>query len=178
MFRTLKNLKPFSQLRSGYHGTVNNQLICRNYGGGYSIAPRVLNVPVRKCQLFYDLVQTSFIYHNSWGMSMTIDCKNCNPDFIRDPEKIKQYVEELCRIIDMKRYGDCNVVYFGEDKKVEGYSMTQFIETSLISGHFANETNTAYIDLFSCKMYNPQDALNFTKDFFQSYQSASIVSFR
>lgn len=136
---------------------------------GYSAAPRVLLIPSsRKCTLFQDLVQKSFIYHDSWGMLTTIDCKNCNPDFIRNPEKIKEYVEELCKIIDMKRYGDCNVVYFGEDKKVAGYSMTQFIETSLISGHFANDTNGAYIDVFSCKMYNPQDAVLFTKTFFQS----------
>jgi len=59
------------------------------------------------------------------------------------------------------------VVDFGEDERVSGYSMTQLIETSLISGHFANLTNSAYIDIFSCKYYDPQTAADFTQRFFQ-----------
>jgi hypothetical protein len=32
----------------------------------------------------------------------------------------------------------------------------QLIETSLISAHFANLTNTVYLDVFSCKPYDPE----------------------
>lgn len=107
---------------------------------------------------------------NSWGLVTTIDCKNCNPETIRNENLIRQYVKELCSIIDMKRFGDTTVVHFGEDEKVEGYSMVQLIETSLISGHFANSTNNVYIDIFSCKPYNPYQAIEFTKHFFESQQ--------
>ena len=68
----------------------------------------------------------------------------------------------------------CNqLIAFGEDDEVLGYSMTQFIETSLISGHFADKTNSAYIDIFSCKIYNPMKAAKFTQDYFQA-RSAKI----
>lgn len=44
--------------------------------------------------------------------------------------------------------------------------MTQFIETSLISGHFANDTNAASLDIFSCKSYDPAVVENFARTFF------------
>lgn len=78
----------------------------------------------------------------------------------------------------MKRYGDCQITYFGEDEKVAGYSLTQFIETSLVSGHFADVDNSAYIDVFSCKPYNPIDAVNFTKNFFESKETSGTVVLR
>ncbi len=109
-------------------------------------------------------------YYNkekAWGLLTSIDLYYCNPELIRDAEAIKRYVEELCRLIEMKKFGDTQVVNFGEDERVSGYSMTQLIETSLISGHFANLTNTAYIDIFSCKYYDPQTAADFTQKFFQ-----------
>ena len=80
-----------------------------------------------------------------WGLLTNLDIYGCNQELIRDSEKIKQYVIELCDLIGMKRFGECQVVHFGKEARVEGYSMVQLIETSLIAGHFANLTNAAYI---------------------------------
>src|SRR3989344_6869094 len=80
----------------------------------------------------------------SWGLETTVDLYNCDPEIIRNAEKIKAFVVELCERIGMKRFGECVVVNFGEDPRVSGFSMTQLIETSLISGHFANQTNAVY----------------------------------
>jgi len=104
---------------------------------------------------------------NPWGVLTSVDIYKCAPDIIQDAEKIKQFVHELSDLIGMKRYGDCQIVHFGEDKKVEGFSMTQLIETSLISGHFANESNAAYLDIFSCKFYEPREVAEFATAFFQ-----------
>ena len=71
-----------------------------------------------------------------WGLLTSLDIYGCNPEIIRDAEKIRQYVIELCQLIGMQRFGECHVVHFGKDERVEGHSMAQFIETSLISGHF------------------------------------------
>jgi len=105
---------------------------------------------------------------NAWGLAAGIDLHGCNPETIRDAEKIKQFVVELCDRIGMKRFGECTVVNFGEDERVAGFSMSQFIETSMISAHFANQTNTAYLDVFSCKYYNPYVAADFAKEFFSA----------
>lgn len=105
---------------------------------------------------------------NAWGMSLSLDLHDCDPETIRSAEKIKQFVVELCDLIDMKRFGECNVVHFGEDEKVAGFSMTQLIETSLISAHFANATNTTYLDVFSCKEYDPMVVAKFAQEFFKA----------
>ncbi|TGK01772.1 S-adenosylmethionine decarboxylase [Leptospira langatensis] len=103
----------------------------------------------------------------AWGLLTSIDLEECDAALIRDADAIKQYVIELCELIEMKRFGETQVVYFGEDDRVAGYSMVQLIETSCISAHFANDTNTSYIDIFSCKGYDPKVAAEFTRKFFK-----------
>ncbi len=115
-------------------------------------------------------LEKEFYDKNSWGLSTSVDLYNCDPQIIRDAEAIKRYVIELCELIKMKRFGNTEVVNFGEDERVAGYSMTQLIETSLISGHFANKSNSAYIDVFSCKYYSPSVVEEFTKNFFKAQE--------
>lgn len=98
-----------------------------------------------------------------WGMASSIDIYDCDPDRIRSAEFIRQFVIDLCDLIEMRRFGETQVVHFGEDEKVAGYSMVQLIETSLISAHFANLTNTVYLDVFSCKPYDPEVVREFAQ---------------
>ncbi len=115
---------------------------------------------------------------NPWGMSASIDLKNCDPEIIRNADKIKQFVRDLCDRIEMKRFGETIVVDFGEDPRVSGFSMTQLIETSLISGHFANQTNAVYLDVFSCKEYPPYETAEFAKEFFKSDYYEINITYR
>ena len=106
---------------------------------------------------------------DAWGLHSGIDLHGCNPETIRSPEKIKQFVVELCDLIEMKRFGECVVVDFGEDPRVAGYSMTQLIETSLISAHLGHKEDPyVYLDVFSCKYYSPEVAAEFAKKFFEA----------
>jgi S-adenosylmethionine/arginine decarboxylase-like enzyme len=113
-------------------------------------------------------IRQSYKTEEAWGLLASIDLHNCDGETIRSAEAIKQFVVELCERIDMKRFGECTVVNFGEDEKVAGFSMVQLIETSCISAHFANATNTTYLDIFSCKYYNPYEASEFAKEFFKA----------
>ncbi len=101
-----------------------------------------------------------------WGLLTSLDIYECNAGSIRNADHIKNYVIRLCDIINVRRFGDCQVVRFGENERVAGYSMIQLVETSLVSGHFAELTNTAYIDIFSCKLYDPKEAADFSLTFF------------
>jgi S-adenosylmethionine decarboxylase len=103
----------------------------------------------------------------SWGILSSIDIHDCDTELIRDAAAIKEFVVQLCDFIEMKRFGETMIVHFGEDERVAGYSMTQLIETSLISAHFANQTNNVYLDIFSCKYYEPEKAAEFSKKFFK-----------
>jgi len=104
---------------------------------------------------------------NAWGLSTSIDIYNCNPEQIRDAEAIKEFVKELCKKVKMTTHGETQVEYFGKNERIAGFSMTQLLNTSLISGHFANATDTAYIDIFSCKFYEPREAAEFAIQFFE-----------
>jgi S-adenosylmethionine decarboxylase len=44
--------------------------------------------------------------------------------------------------------------------------MTQLIETSLISAHFANESRAIYLDVFSCKEYDSDIVAEYAKSYF------------
>jgi S-adenosylmethionine/arginine decarboxylase-like enzyme len=113
----------------------------------------------------------------AWGLCTAVDLQDCNPEFIRDAEHIRRYVVELCELIGMKRFGECQVVKFGEGR-VAGYSMVQLISTSLISGHFADDSNNAYLDIFSCKGYDPAVVEAFSKEFFGASRSLATVTLR
>ncbi len=106
------------------------------------------------------------VEQSAWGIASSFDIYNCDPETIRNAEKIHQFVVELCDLIEMRRFGETTIVNFGEDERVAGYSMIQLIETSLISAHFANMTNAVYLDVFSCKPYDPQIVSVFAKKFF------------
>lgn len=119
-------------------------------------------------------------YHDlkSWGMLTSIDLKKCSPHIIKSYDHLKKYLFDLAKVIDMTRFGEPTIITFGEKDEVLGYSMTQFIETSLISGHFADETNSGFIDIFSCKVYNPVKAATFTRDYFEAKSCTVGVIFR
>lgn len=123
-------------------------------------------------------IEADYKAKDAWGLASAIDLHGCNPDTIRDAEKIKKFVIELCERIGMKRFGECTVVDFGEDERVAGFSMTQLIETSLISAHFANATNTTYLDVFSCKFYDPVQTAEFAKAFFEAADYTLNVTLR
>ncbi|MBI9091694.1 MAG: S-adenosylmethionine decarboxylase [Desulfobacterium sp.] len=113
-----------------------------------------------------------------WGIASAIDIYDCCPARIRDAGLIKNFVIELCDLIEMKRFGETQVVHFGEDEKVAGFSMVQLIETSLISAHFANKTNAAYLDVFSCKTYDPEKVRAFAQSYFSGSFSSMNVTLR
>lgn len=115
-----------------------------------------------------EAIRKDYEEQDAWGLLTSIDLHGCDPALIRDAEAVKRHVRELCDLIGMKRFGDTVVVDFGEDERVAGFSMTQLIETSLISGHYANQSNTVYLDVFSCKYYTPVEAAKFSKKFFKA----------
>ncbi len=118
-----------------------------------------------------EICSTSWKYEydkkEPWGVLTSVDIYRADPLLMRDAAGIERFVYELCDLIDMKRFGKCRIIHFGNDRKVEGFSMTQMIETSLVSAHFANALNRIYLDVFSCKFYEPRQVAEFATSFFK-----------
>ena len=115
---------------------------------------------------------------SAWGMSLHLDLHGCNPSLIRDAEAIQRFTVELCDMLGVQRFGPTQIVRFGRDPLVYGYSMVQLIETSLVSAHFAEDSDAVYLDIFSCKYYDPQVAAEYSGRFFESQDVSGVVTLR
>ena len=80
-----------------------------------------------------------------WGISSCINLYDCDLILMQNPDAIRKFVVLLCDLIKMRRYGETQVVFFGDEPRVQGFSMTQLIETSLISAHFADASRAVII---------------------------------
>ncbi|MCA9363584.1 S-adenosylmethionine decarboxylase [Candidatus Kaiserbacteria bacterium] len=108
-----------------------------------------------------------------YGIELVMDLHNCDPDtFTR--EKIGQYFVELCDLIDMQRadlhwWDDLDLP--DEERETEphlkGTSAIQFITTSNITIHTLDLLKAVYVNLFSCKSFDPEVAKKFTENWFK-----------
>jgi S-adenosylmethionine/arginine decarboxylase-like enzyme len=113
-----------------------------------------------------------------WGVSSSIDLYECDLALMQNADVIREFVKILCDRIKMRRYGDTQVVFFGDDPRVTGFSMTQLIETSLISAHFADASCAIYLDVFSCASYDPEDVAKFAMEYFKASRYNLNVVYR
>lgn len=103
-----------------------------------------------------------------WGVSTCIDLYECDLALMQNADAIREFVVQLCDRIKMRRYGETQVVFFGDEPRVQGFSMTQLIETSLISAHFADASKAIYLDVFSCAPYDSGETARFAAEYFKA----------
>jgi len=109
-----------------------------------------------------------------FGYELILDLHDCDLEALRSKRKLAEYVDRLCPLIKMVKYGKTLLEYFGtKTPHTKGYSLLQFIETSSITGHFSEHWRRAYINIFSCKPFDPAIAKRFTKDFFKATKMKS-----
>lgn len=104
-----------------------------------------------------------------FGKELILDLEECDSKVIRSKKKISEYLEKICELIRVKKYGNPIIKRFGFSKDFTlGFSFLQLIETSLISGHISELWNKAFINIFSCKLFDDKKATDFTKKFFRA----------
>ncbi len=96
-----------------------------------------------------------------WGQLVSIDLHDCNHDRLRDQAFAASFLARLVHEIDMVPHGEPIVDRFGDDE-LEGVSGIQFLKTSSITIHFDEVRNRAFIDVFSCKPFDAQKAIDFS----------------
>jgi S-adenosylmethionine/arginine decarboxylase-like enzyme len=101
----------------------------------------------------------------AWGYHLILDCYNADKELITSSTNIAAFAKALVRKINMKAYGEPQVIHFGEDDK-QGYTLVQLIETSNISAHFCDDSGNFYLDVFSCKPYENALVVETVKQFF------------
>jgi S-adenosylmethionine/arginine decarboxylase-like enzyme len=101
----------------------------------------------------------------AWGYHLILDCYGADMASITDARHISDFAKTLVERIDMKAYGEPQVVHFGEDDK-QGFTLVQLIETSNIVAHFCDDTGNFYMDIFSCKPYNTTVVVDLVEEYF------------
>lgn len=112
-----------------------------------------------------------------WGRSLSVDLHGCDHKLVKDPKAIIAFVHALCKHIKMKRHGPTQIQRFGHGD-LRGWSMMQFIETSSIVAHFDEKANRAFIDIFSCKTFNPKITARFCSLYFKAKNMSVYVEER
>lgn len=120
-----------------------------------------------------------------YGSELILDLHECDPSRFTRAE-LERYCTELCELIDMER---CNL-YFWDDvgvpeeerqtnPKTKGTSAVQFILTSTIVIHTLDLMKAAYVNIFSCKDFDTDEAAEFTAKWFGSTDwTANVVTRR
>ena len=103
----------------------------------------------------------------TWGKHLILDAAGCSPKRISCPIVIGNFTRDLVKRIDMKAYGEPQIVMFGTGNK-KGYTLIQLIETSNIAGHFVEENNTMYLDVFSCKDFDTEVVKELVHEYFDA----------
>ncbi len=106
-------------------------------------------------------------FKSPWGVLCIIDAAECDPILINCHENIQNFVNELLTTIEMVKIGGLHCFWCDTTDPVKaGISMFQLLQDSNVSAHFCPmDRNSAYMDIFSCKSFNPSDV----KETFQKY---------
>ena len=117
-----------------------------------------------------------------YGLELILDLHECNATRFNRRD-IATFCRELCDLIDM----ECCDLHFWDDvgvpenerqthPKTKGTSAVQFILTSTIVIHTLDLMKAAYINIFSCKEFDTDEAAQFTAKWFASTDwTANVV---
>lgn len=102
-----------------------------------------------------------------WGQHLVLDLNGCPRELLASKENILNWTKELVDTIDMVAYGDPIIEHFAtHSHEAAGYTLLQMIETSNIAAHFAENIGQVYVDVFSCKTFDNQDAIDVCQKYF------------
>ena len=91
-----------------------------------------------------------------WGLFAAIDLHGCERWRLADPGSIRAFVPSVIGAIGMRAHGPLRLERFGHGE-LEGWSAMQFIETSSITVHADEVSGRCFIDVFSCREFDPKD---------------------
>ena len=122
-------------------------------------------------------LEQEYAEQKCWGMVASVDVYDCDRGLISSADPIRNFIVDLCKAIDMKRHGAPMIDRFAEGD-LEGFSAIQFIETSSVTMHFDEGQNRAFVDIFSCKFFDPERAETFCREYLKGSRSKMIHYFR
>ena len=110
-----------------------------------------------------------------WGQSAHYDVAQCcghlelfmGDEIHREMARatLQEFIDELIVEIDMEAHGPPLIEHFGKDD-AKGWSIVQLITTSCVTLHTCDSSRDMYLDLFSCKRFDPEKVKRFIQLWF------------
>lgn len=111
-----------------------------------------------------------------WGYHLLLDVSDCNKN-IDDEDAIRTFLKELITALDMKALTKPQIIRV-DNEDGRGVSAVQMITTSSITFHGDDEAYSAYIDIFSCKVFKPETAIKLVQDHFKPKHIGKLWLYR
>lgn len=103
------------------------------------------------------------------GSHLIVDAKECDKDILNSSEKIKTFIEEIAKEINMNMISEIKVINHEAPNPIDsGITGFVIIAESHISIHTYPNRNFASIDIFSCNEFDYNKATEFIKTFFKT----------
>jgi S-adenosylmethionine/arginine decarboxylase-like enzyme len=112
--------------------------------------------------------------YTPWGMLAAIDLHGCDRSSLADPDSIRRFVPTVIDAIGMRAHGLLSLERFG-DGEHEGWSAMQFIETSSIAIHADEFSGRCFIDVFSCREFDPDIAAAIAVAHFGGWRTLRVL---
>jgi S-adenosylmethionine/arginine decarboxylase-like enzyme len=109
-----------------------------------------------------------------WGVLAAIDLRDCAVERLADPECIRCFVADLVHGIGMRAHGPTLLDRFGQGE-LEGWSAMQFIETSSVTVHADEVDGRCFVDVFSCRPFDPDVAMAIARQWFGGTAVATVL---
>ena len=110
-----------------------------------------------------------------WGSLAAIDLHGCDVVRLADPECVRGFVTAVIEAIGMRAFGPLRLQRFGSGE-LEGWSAMQFIETSTITVHADEVGGRCFVDVFSCREFDPWLAAVVAVEHFGGRPTATVLS--
>src|SRR5262245_8570294 len=124
------------------------------------------------------LGEQKFGYRGNYGLELIMDRKGCPLEPLTQ-SKLTQFFIDLCVRIDMRRHGE---PMYWEDwsgvPHLQGISAIQFVETSNIVCHALPLLEAVYLNVFSCKEFDTEDAIKFCREYWGATSDTHSVVVR
>jgi len=116
---------------------------------------------------------------NPYGYELILDLHGCDRSTFNRPS-LREFFKKLCTQIEMKR---CKLHFWDDaglpaeqcqtSPHTKGTSAVQFILTSSVVIHTLDLLDAAYVNIFSCKLFDPIAAEQLTREWFAAKECRS-----
>jgi S-adenosylmethionine/arginine decarboxylase-like enzyme len=109
-----------------------------------------------------------------WVVLATIDLRCCDRLRLGDPGSIRAFVPSLVEEIGMEQHGPLQLERL-DGGALEGWSAMQLVETSSITVHTDEFSRRCFIDVFSCRQFDPEVAVAVAVDHFGGWHTLRVL---